>query len=78
MKKNYINLTNGIKWINHLSKVDGFVRIQSTWCEQKLWWRIIQDLGYNFLIDVATGNDVTVFDASAKKKSSRAIFQNIY
>jgi len=72
----FINLSNGAEYLPTIP-VDGFVRIQSTACEQKRWWYIISELDYNFLLHVALGNKVFVYDTSSKKKVSRALFQGL-
>lgn len=81
-EKVFINLTNGIEalsefktsiWIQDYS----FIRIQSTLLEQKNWNRIIQDLDYDFLMNLALGNKCIVYDYSAKKRISRAIYQGL-
>ena len=66
MEKNYINLTNGIEAIReyHLSDYS-FIRIQSTACEQKLWDKLILDLDYDFLMNVALGNECVVWCGKA-------------
>ena len=76
MDKLYINLTNGIEDIPFLSSFYSFIRIQSTWCEQKEWDKILQDLDYGFLMDLAIGNKCIVIDRS-KRGTSRAIFQGL-
>ncbi len=53
------------------------VRIQSTWCEQKLWGNILQDLDYSFLLDLALGREVHIYDTSARKETSRALYQGV-
>jgi len=73
----FINLTNGIEYLPEIGPIDGFVRIQSTACEQKRWWRIIRDLDYTFLLAVASGIAVTVYDTSQKKNVPRALYQGI-
>ncbi len=80
--KSYLNLTNGLNYLSILKdKVDlsnaDFVRIQSTACEQKLWHKILVELDYNFLVDIASGNQVFVFDTSACKNKSRALYQGL-
>ena len=74
---NYINLTNGIEYIPEIKNVHGYIRIQSTACEQKRWWFIIRDLDYSFLLSVALGNKVIIYDTSAHKNISRALFQGV-
>ncbi len=74
---NYINLTNGIEAIPKLSGGYKFIRIQSTICEQKLWDRLIQELDYDFLMNLALGNECVVYDFGARKPISRAIYQGV-
>ena len=78
MKKYYLNLTNGIEALNHY-KLDNysFIRIQSTYCEQKLWDNLLQDLDYNFLMDLALGNKVIIYDYSPYKNIPRAMYQGV-
>lgn len=74
---NYLNLTNGLEYMDEIENYK-FVRIQSTYCEQKLFDKVIQDLDYNFLLDIAQGNTIKVYDASSRnKKQSRALYQGI-
>ena len=78
--KYYLNLTNGIEWVQELNvpiKDIGCIRIQSTKCEQKDWSYIIEDLDYQFLLDLALGEDVIVLDCSPKKDVSRALYQGV-
>lgn len=78
--KHYINLTNGIDYIDELSKckfIYKFVRIESTACEQHLWDKVIHELDYNFLLDLALGYNVVVYDTSVHKDTSRAIYQGL-
>lgn len=77
----FLNLTNGIEALkrntNALPVSVHFVRIQSTWCEQKRWKEIIQDLDYTFLMACRVVKDVCVIDYSAKKLVSRALYQGL-
>ena len=78
--KYYLNLTNGIEFLENdffKNKEYNFVRIQSTSCEQHLWDKLIQELDYNFLLDIALGYNVIVCDTSAHKSISRAIYQGL-
>ncbi len=80
--KIYLNLTNGIEFLdkfgdfykNHEYR---FVRIQSSWCEQKHWEYIIADLDYDFLLHLALGFNCIVVDFSQKRDYPRAVFQGI-
>lgn len=80
MKKYYLNLTNGLEAFEYDSSLlyhCGFIRIQSTLCEQKNWDRIIQELDYDFLLNVAIGNEVVVYDFGANKEIPRALYQGM-
>jgi hypothetical protein len=46
-------------------------------CEQHNWDRIIQDLDYDFLLNVALGNECYIYDYGANKPIPRAIYQGI-
>lgn len=81
-KKTYLNLTNGLEWLEEdsfLEKYDEFeiVRIQSSHCEAKAWNKLLLDLDYGFLLDLATSGIVEIYDTSSKKDMSRALFQGI-
>ena len=78
MKTSYfINLSNGIEYLDNIPNIQGFTRIQSTACEQKRWWYIVSELDYTFLLHVALGNRVYIYDTSSKKKISRALYQGV-
>lgn len=80
MNINYINLTNGIEHIPKL-EFEGesyrFIRIQSTICERKLWDRLIQDLDYDFLMNIALGNKCVIYDYGTRKPIPRAVYQGV-
>lgn len=48
----YLNLTNGLEYLDEIQNYK-LVRIQSSLCERKCWDKLIQDLDYNFLFDLA-------------------------
>lgn len=77
MTKNYINLTNGIEAIPLLKGDYSFIRIQSTACEQHLWDKILQELDYDFLMNVALGNECIIYDYGTRKPKPRAIYQGV-
>lgn len=77
MTCNFLNLTNGLEWMPDIVPPHNFIRIQSTACEQKRWWFLIEDLDYHFLIRAAAGDHCVVFDCSQKKSESRAIYQGL-
>ena len=79
MKRYYLNLTNGIEFLDNpdFNEDYRFVRIQSTVCERHLWDKLLSDLDYNFLLDLALGNEVIICDTSAHKTISRALYQGV-
>jgi hypothetical protein len=77
-KMNFINLTNGIQAIHDYVLTDyTFIRIQSTWCEQKRFEDIIFTLSDDFLMNIALGNHCIVYDYGANKEIPRAIWQGL-
>lgn len=75
---NFINLTNGIEAIQEYNlKNWRAIRIQSCACEQKLWEDILNSLSDDFLLNVALGNKVIVYDYGANKEISRAVWQGL-
>lgn len=73
---NYLNLTNGLEFIGTVKNYK-VVRIQSTICEAKNYDKLIRDLDYNFLLDLAQGNEIKIYDTSAQKRVSRALYQGV-
>ena len=75
----FINLPSGIAWFDSTTPPPDyqFIRIQSTACERKRWSSIIEDLDYAFLMAVASGETCIVYDASARKAVSRAVYQGL-
>lgn len=72
----YLNLTNGLEYLKEIKEYK-VIRIQSTLCEAKCWDKLINDLDYNFLLDLAQGNTVKIYDTSSKKNMSRALYQGV-
>ena len=72
----YLNLTNGLEYLDEVKDFK-LIRIQSSLCESKCWDRLIRDLDYNFLFDLAQGKIVQVYDTSSKKKETRALYQGL-
>lgn len=72
----YLNLTNGIESIGDFPDAR-FIRLQTVSCEQKKWDFLLQDLDYDFLLNLALGNIVFVIDYSQKHEFSRALWQGI-
>lgn len=78
MIKNYVNLTNGIEALQQYKLAHyAFIRIQSTACEQHSWDKILQDLDYDFLMNVALGNECVIYDYGTRKPVPRAIYQGV-
>lgn len=80
VKVNYINLTNGIEFVpifKFYNEDYRFIRIQSTICERKLWDRLIQELDYDFLMNVAIGNKCYIYDYGARKPVPRSVYQGV-
>lgn len=80
MVHHYINLFGGIEW---LPAVDSphpqirFCRIQSTALEQKRFDFVIRDLDHGLLFDLSQGIHCVVYDVSAHKPESRAVYQGL-
>ena len=73
----YLNLTNGIEALeNYYFSELNFIRIQSTKLEQGLYEDVTMELDYDFLMHLALGYEIVVYDFS-KKKTSRAMWQGI-
>lgn len=76
--KHYINLTQGLRAITEYNLTDyRYIRIQSTWAEQKRWDDILMTLSDDFLMNVALGHECIVYDYGAHKKIPRAIWQGL-
>jgi hypothetical protein len=74
--RRFLNLTQGLAWAGLVEPPYSLVRIESTRLEAKDWGGVLGRLGADFLHAVATG-PVVVYDASARKPQSRAIWQGI-
>ena len=75
---NFINLSNGIEAVGEYGLEDyRFMRIQSTWCEQKRWDDILMTLSDDFLMHAAQGVECVVYDYGARKPVPRAIYQGL-
>lgn len=76
----FINLTNGIEAIKEYNLTGySFIRLQSTWCEQRLWNNFFFDLDNNLLINLALGNECIIYDYNSRhlNKPPRAIWQGL-
>lgn len=77
MQKIYVNLTNGIEALPVLNGEVHFIRIQSTYCEQKRWSQLILELDYDFLMNIALGHECVIYDFGARKPVPRALYQGV-
>jgi hypothetical protein len=74
----WINLTNGLQAIKEYNLTDYRVmRLQSTWCEQKHWGRILWSIPDEFLFQLALGHTCIVYDYGVRKEIPRAIWQGL-
>jgi len=72
----FINLSGGLAWTDPPACC-GFVRIQSTACEQKRWGFILAELDYSLLAALAAGVECHIYDVGARKPISRALWQGV-
>lgn len=72
MRHNFINLTNGLDWMDELCDYS-FIRIESTAIEHDDWARIFRDLDANFLMHLALGHDCHVYDCGTNRENSKTI-----
>lgn len=70
----YANLTNGVICAPEGS---AFTRIPSTWCEQKLWSKVLYGVGPDILAVAAAGRTVVVHDQSERQRQTRAQWQGL-
>jgi hypothetical protein len=73
--KNFINLTNGLVYLGEVDN-PSFIRIPSTWCEQKRWDDILNSLPPEFYLACASNVEIMVYDAG-KRRITRAQWQGI-
>jgi hypothetical protein len=78
--KHYLNLTNGLEALMKYNFTNiNVIRIQSTKMELKLTDDVIADLDYDFLLHLALGFRVVVYDFTkhGREKKSRAMWQGL-
>ncbi|GAA1624029.1 hypothetical protein GCM10009733_020840 [Nonomuraea maheshkhaliensis] len=71
----YLNLTRGLLCAPHVPN-PRYLRLQSTWCEQKRWADVLWTLGPDFYQHLASG-PVTVHDVSERPRTTRACWQGL-
>lgn len=71
----FINLTRGLM----CCEVENphYLRIQSTWCEQKRWEDVLATVGPDFLYHLAVGEPIRVHDVSERMRMTRACWQGL-
>lgn len=74
MPTHYANLTNGLLCGPATA---GLIRIPSTFCEQKMWGRVIYGAGPDMLATLARGYPVVVHDQSERQRNTRAQWQGL-
>lgn len=77
----WINLTNGLKALEDYdlpTETIRYMRLPSTWCEQKRWNDILLvGLPDEFLLRAALGQSLVVFDYSSNGRCPRSLWQGI-
>lgn len=76
MSLHFINLTNGLACLPHVDE-PRYMRLQSTWCEQKRWDDVLFTLPPDFYMALAKGQSITVHDVSERPRRTRACWQGI-
>jgi len=71
----FLNLSNGLQCCAVTEP--HFLRIQSTWCEQKLWHDVLATVGPDFLYHLATADRLRVHDVSERQRVTRALWQGL-
>lgn len=69
----FVNLTNGIEWLEILPPDVSFCRIESTAIEKEDWARVFRDLDANLLMNLAIGNTCNVYDCGALRRVGKVI-----
>lgn len=78
MNKHFLNLTNGIEWLDDLPMDDiNFIRIQSTTIERNNWIKLFTDLDHNFLLHLAIGSNCKVYDCGTNRECSKSIYKGL-
>lgn len=72
----FLNLTRGLECRRHVVE-PRFLRIQSTWCEQKRWADVLAAATPDLLYRWAVGDEVTVHDVSERDRVTRACWQGL-
>lgn len=74
----FVNLTEGLRAIaEHGLVAPHYLRIQSTWCEQKRWRDVLWAVSDDFYMNVALGRACFIYDYSAKGMVPRSIWQGL-
>ena len=74
---NFINLTNGLEWLDEIEENVNYVHIASTTLEQRNWIKLFNDLDHNLLFNLVVGNDCYFYDCGTKRKNSKTVYKGI-
>lgn len=80
MTLHYLNLSNGIQALDDYAlapEAVRYLRIPSTWCEQKLWADVLGCASDDLLMNLALGRKCRVYDYGANKPAPRALWQGL-
>lgn len=80
MKKHYLNLSNGIEWLQHVQESNepySFIRIQSTTIERKDWIKLLSDLDHDILLHLALGYTCVIYDKGTNRPYSKTIYYDV-
>jgi hypothetical protein len=73
----FINLSNGLACADRPEGDVHFLRLQSTWCEQKRWADVLATIGPDFLFHLATNDVLIIHDRSERPRLTRALWQGV-
>ncbi|HZO67899.1 MAG TPA: hypothetical protein VFB74_23110 [Kribbellaceae bacterium] len=76
MSVEFVNLTRGLLCGRDVES-GRYLRIQSTWCEQKRWGDIVLTASPDLLFHAAQGHACVVHDRSEKDRVTRAQWQGL-
>lgn len=80
-QKHFVNLTNGIEFVEGLIKGGfevHFVRVQSTTIERKNWQKLIGDLDHNLLMYLALGYECFFYDCGTNRPLSKTCYTGVH
>lgn len=76
--RHWINLSRGVGCADHTGRHVQYMRLQSTWCEQRRWDDILWTIPTGFYVDISDGSgNVVVHDQSERQRTPRALWQGL-